>query len=419
MNTLAYHTHPRISLRAGIARRWPVLLLGALGALALSSCTGGAVAPQLGWSGPQVDDTAVYIGTRNGEFVAIPHTRFLNSDSISIKEKDLLSPEICEGVTPPAAQRDRTCVLWRFPAEKKEKEVTATYSDGVLRGNRLYVALNRVEDTSKRNSKATGYVYALNTKDGAEIWDAPFRTAGQIFGSPAVEGDRAYVADDKGIVYAFETKTGERLWERQVSDQKFWSTPTVDDGVLYIGGMDKRLYALKAESGDDAWPAPFQADGAIASQPLVAGDLVYVGAFDRTVYSVNRKTGKEQKPFSADQWIWNDAVAKGDAIYVASLSGTIYALRASDLTPLWQYPPQGSEAFTGPIRSTLLISGDDLFAATRKGHILALALKDGSPNRRRDPADLDAQVLSSLSISGSKLYVSDTEQRLHQIEVRQ
>ncbi|MSQ25355.1 MAG: hypothetical protein EXR49_03635 [Dehalococcoidia bacterium] len=413
---MANHIHHTHSLRAGIVRRWPVLLLGVLAALMLSSCTGGAVAPQLGWSGPQVDDTAVYIGTRNGEFVAIPNTRFLKADSISIKEKDLFIPADCEGLLP-SALRDRTCVLWRFPAEKKEKEVTATYSDGVLRDGRLYVALNRVADTSKRNSKATGFVYALNAKDGAEIWDFP--TAGQIFGSPAVQGDRVYVADDKGIVYAFETPTGERVWERQVSHQKFWSTPTVADGVVYIGGMDKRLYALDSATGSPVWPAPFQADGAIASKPLVAGDMIYVGAFDRTVHAVDRATGKERASFSADQWVWNDAVVKGEAIYVASLSGTIYALRASDLTELWRFPTKGTEALTGPIRSTLLISGDDLFAATRKGHILALALKDGAPDRRRDPADLDAQVLSSLSISGSKLYVSDMDQRLHQIEVRQ
>ena len=365
-----------------------------------------------------MDETAVYIGTRNGEFIAIPHTRFVNTDSISIKEKDLLSPHDCEGQTF-AAQRDRTCVLWRFPPNKNDKEVTATYSDGVLQDDRLYIALNRVEDSSKRDSKATGYVYALATSDGDEIWPVPSRTAGQIFGSPAVEGDHIYVADDKGIVYAFETQSGERIWERKVSDKRFWSTPAVADGVVYIGGMDKRLHALDAKTGEPKWPTPFKAGGAIASRPLILGGLVYVGAFDGKIHAIDRATGKEQASFSADNWVWNDAIAQDDTIYVASLSGSIYALRADDLTELWRYPASGSDAPTAPIRSALLISGNDLFAATNNGHILAIVLKDGASDRRRDPADLDAKVLASFAAAGSKLYVSDMKERLHQIEVRQ
>jgi hypothetical protein len=77
------------------------------------------------------------------------------------------------------------------------------------------------------------------------------------------------------------------LWNYTTSNG-VWSSPTIDNGVLYIGCEDVvytgtqvsyagNLYALNAANGDKLWNYPTP-DG--DSTPAVANGMVYVGSFD-------------------------------------------------------------------------------------------------------------------------------------------
>ncbi|MEE9285761.1 MAG: PQQ-binding-like beta-propeller repeat protein, partial [Dehalococcoidia bacterium] len=240
-------------------------------------------------------------------------------------------------------------------------------------------------------------------------------TEGKIYGSPALYEGRVIVADDKGFVYAIGTEGGREEWKVELSDKRFWSSPTVVDGVVYIGGMDKRLYALDIETGAIVWV--FKAGGAIASTPLVVGDLVYVGAFDRKFYAIDRATGEERGVFKVDHWVWNDAIHHNGVIYVGSLGGTFYALEVETLMEVWRFPPKGSPEPKKAIRSAAVIVDDRIFIATRSGNVQSLRLDTGNQDRR-ESFPIGAKVLASLAVADGVLYVSDQNERLHIREVR-
>lgn len=88
-----------------------------------------------------------------------------------------------------------------------------------------------------------GFVYAIKEEDGGTLWR--FSTGEPIVRSPAVIGDRVYVATQLGGMYCLESKTGKNLW---------W-TPGVVQFVaagkarVYVVDRMGRILALDAASG--------------------------------------------------------------------------------------------------------------------------------------------------------------------------
>ncbi|MER5911896.1 PQQ-binding-like beta-propeller repeat protein, partial [Streptomyces sp. NPDC001982] len=62
------------------------------------------------------------------------------------------------------------------------------------------------------------------------------------------------------------------------------SSPTVADGVVYVGSDDNNLYAVDARTGKKRWAFP--TGSAVSSSPTVADGVVYVGSDDNNLYAV-------------------------------------------------------------------------------------------------------------------------------------
>jgi eukaryotic-like serine/threonine-protein kinase len=62
------------------------------------------------------------------------------------------------------------------------------------------------------------------------------------------------------------------------------SSPTVVNGVLYVGSNDSSVYALDASTGQQIWA--FQTGGAVSSSPTVVNGVLYVGSDDHNVYAL-------------------------------------------------------------------------------------------------------------------------------------
>lgn len=102
--------------------------------------------------------------------------------------------------------------------------------------------------------------------------------------SPAsVHGGVVYVGGHDGFVYALRAATGEKLWEFQTQG-RVNSTPTVEAGRVFVGSMDNHFYALRAEDGRLEWK--FESGvklfrqityGGVRSSPAVREGTVFFG----------------------------------------------------------------------------------------------------------------------------------------------
>jgi len=72
----------------------------------------------------------------------------------------------------------------------------------------------------------------------------------------------------------------------------FLSSPTVANGVVYIGSGDQHVYALESATGALRWS--FATGDVVHGSPAVVDGVVYVGSFDRNLYALDAATGRER-----------------------------------------------------------------------------------------------------------------------------
>ena len=360
-------------------RRALAAALIAGGALLLSACAGG-IAEEKGWSAPVIEDGILFVGSRSGQYLAFDVHTLALGDKIRLTD-------------------ERTAARWRFPRERDDT-LRAPYGQALLEGGTAYLVVNREE--GRRQDSAE--LFAVDARDGRQVWADPARIEARVFGSPVIHGDRVYVADDKGYLLSFELEDGSLARApSKVSSERFWSSPIVADGTLYIGSMDKRLYAVDPDTLREDWH--FEASGAFASTPLYRDGVIYIGAFDRKFYAIDTVTRQKKWEFEGNGWFWNDAVATGDGrlVLVGSLGGFFYALNAEDGALEWQVETES------PIRAAPIIVGDRLYVTSENGSILILDVDTGQERRK---LVLDEKALATPAWADDTLYVHDFGERL-------
>ncbi|TMK84542.1 MAG: hypothetical protein E6G44_09855, partial [Actinobacteria bacterium] len=114
-----------------------------------------------------------------------------------------------------------------------------------------------------------------------------------IYNTPALVGGILYVgtASPLGKLYAFDVKACRRgsctpLWTGNVGVGE--SSPTVANGVVYVGSQFGGLYAFSAAgclraTCDPLWVG--QTGGDVNNSPAVSGGSVYVGGSDKKLYA--------------------------------------------------------------------------------------------------------------------------------------
>jgi hypothetical protein len=99
-----------------------------------------------------------------------------------------------------------------------------------------------------------------------------------LLGGFAVSVATVTIAASAGAV------SGSLVWQTWLGDD-IDSSPTVVDGVLYVGSDDSNVYAMDAVTGEVLWNT--LTGGAVDSSPAVADGLVYVGSDDDRLWALD------------------------------------------------------------------------------------------------------------------------------------
>jgi outer membrane protein assembly factor BamB len=123
------------------------------------------------------------------------------------------------------------------------------------------------------------------------------------------------------------------------------SSPTLVNGVAYIGSLDKNIYAFNAATGAKLWT--FATGFAVRSTVAVVNNRVYTGADDGYVYCLDATAGTKIwstvvgfSSIRVSPYRSSPMVVNGN-IYVGSLDGNLYCLDASSGTILWKVQTGG------------------------------------------------------------------------------
>lgn len=159
---------------------------------------------------------------------------------------------------------------------------------------------------------------------------------------------KLFVSTAKGL-YALDADTGTLLWVYP-TEMPLGNSPTIVNGVVYVGGMDHKLHAINAATGDGLWT--FEAKAGFDTNPLVVNNRVYLGSRDGTFYAIYSNDSPVGKGTVAWEYETEGPVhfsAATDAdhryIYFASNDSHAYALDALTGALIWKSAKLPSAGF--------------------------------------------------------------------------
>jgi outer membrane protein assembly factor BamB len=199
--------------------------------------------------------------------------------------------------------------------------------------------------------------------------------------------DTLYVSTSRGL-YALDPATGSVKWVFP-TELPLGHSPTIDGYVAYVGGMDRRLYAINALTGSLLWSY----DGAGAgfdTNPLVVNQIIYAGNRDGYMYAIyandHSLKGQLAWRYKTDGPIHFSAAYDGANIYFASDDSYAYALNAQNGNLAWKSPKLLGAGFHSwwPVihGDTVIFAGSSLYRDNIRPGTSPLALNIDALDRQ-------------------------------------
>lgn len=266
--------------------------------------------------------------------------------------------------------------LGPFTYDPAARTLSGVLSPGLVPGREVSVVMSGVEDLEQP---------ARRDDFGPEVepsWTV--RTGAPVFGSPTVADGVVYVGSDDGSLYALDAESGETRWIFETR-ARIRARPTIHGGRVIVPSDDGFLYSLDRQSGAQAWKSRIGATPAPRSGPFsedfrydhfssaatVSGDRVFVGTLDGALVALDVMDGAREWSFGTrDAVMSTPAVADGKVVF-GSFDGHVYAVDAADGSEVWRLD-------TGaPVVSSPGIADGIVIIGSRSYDLFGLALADG------------------------------------------
>jgi outer membrane protein assembly factor BamB/tRNA A-37 threonylcarbamoyl transferase component Bud32 len=126
------------------------------------------------------------------------------------------------------------------------------------------------------------YVYAVDADTGFTSWR--YECQRSVSTSPAVAGERVMIGSSDGYMYCLDSHSGRLIWNFDAGSQ-VTSSPRISmvHDAVYFGAGNNYVYSLDVSTGDLRWK--YKTRGPVVSSPSIDDGIVYVGSLDRKLYA--------------------------------------------------------------------------------------------------------------------------------------
>ena len=153
------------------------------------------------------------------------------------------------------------------------------------------------------------------------LWS--FKCEDEIRGTPTISQGVLYVGSYDNNLYALNAVDGKFQW-KYPTDGGIMTRPAFFDGNLYFGSEDKRLHVISARTGKVVWT--YYTGGPIRSSPAVAEGHIFFGSDDNHIHAVNLNTGRMAWRFETADAVRSTPCVIRDLVYAGCESGDYYAV---------------------------------------------------------------------------------------------
>ncbi len=180
-------------------------------------------------------------------------------------------------------------------------------------------------------------LYALNAQTLTYKWQVDLK--GSAADTPVYDNGMLYVGTFTGQVLGIDTTATDPACTAHVPciARKFdtinnawvWSSPTLDNGVLYFGDLSGGVYALDAKTFAQKWAATNKDNGAVRGRVAVisnvkpnnrpdASTIMIVGTENKDVYAYDVRDGSlvwQSATATSDKILSNMLIVKNDVVF--------------------------------------------------------------------------------------------------------
>jgi len=234
-----------------------------------------------------------------------------------------------------------------------------------------------------------------------------FRTGGPVVASPSIADGIAYIGSADHSMYALRVTDGSVLW-KYTTKGAVNSSAAVSRNRVFFSSLDGYVYALDAGSGKMVWrfatggERRYTAAGLVApskesapdafdvflSSPTVVGDTLYIGSGDHNVYALDAATGTRRWQFTTGNVVHASPAVVNGAVFIGSWDRYMYKLDARTGALRWKFATDGCKGpgLIGIPSSAAIIDGSVYFGA-RDGYFYSIDAAKGQLRWRHDEHD--------------------------------
>jgi outer membrane protein assembly factor BamB len=162
----------------------------------------------------------------------------------------------------------------------------------------------------------------VRATDGKVLFE--IRLGAYTGASTIVDGARAYVGTFNNDVVGIDVQRKKILWRFRDPDREFpyYSSATLVNGRVIVGGRDKSVHAIDAATGKGAWK--FTTRARVDSSPAVAGGRVFVGSSDGKLYVLDAATGQKKWEYDVGDAITASPAIANGRVVIGAQDGKLY-----------------------------------------------------------------------------------------------
>jgi len=235
------------------------------------------------------------------------------------------------------------------------------------------------------------------------------------FESPSIANGIIYVGTEDGHLYAYDADTGAQRW--MINSGTVRSTPAILGTNLFFTSCDRKLYAVKAETGKEVWN--FTTGGMVVSSPAIDNERVFFGTSypDGRIYAVSSLTGELIWSVKGGDFVHSSPALMGDKVYFltgnysdvsSSPLGNIIALDVSTGTEQWRFVTNHNVYSSPTISEGILYAGAGL-------QRYAINAENGNLIWSTAPP-FGANIESTPTVVGNRVYYGDASGKIFSLD---
>lgn len=256
------------------------------------------------------------------------------------------------------------------------------------------------------------FSYNCYSQNNNDIIKWSFKTNDRIYSHPITENGIIYFGSNDDKLYAVNAVTGKEIWNYQ-TNYNIQSSPIIKDSKLYFYSGNK-FYSLNKNTGKEIWSYTNESIHIIEKldpwdyhhgSPVINDTSIYWACGDGNLYSFNLSNGKLNYFYSTidSAAIKCTPIINNNILYFGDWNGRVYALDSNKKDTLWTYKTYIKQPYPtfGQINSMLYLHDSLLFFGARNPELNVININSGALAWRY-------KVKEGGWISGDPLVVGDT-----------